>query len=101
MTIKTVIKEGTDEDVKGKFRNFVSHVKCRKALDLQKGRDYLIWGVTSDLWNQPSGYSYIIGKDTWIEWWPSEKECQKLENQDICDDFDTLSANLEITGCQT
>ncbi|KAG8441481.1 hypothetical protein GDO86_007009 [Hymenochirus boettgeri] len=101
MSIKTVIKEGTDEDVKGKFRNFISHVKCRKALDLQKGRDYLIWGVTGDLWNQPSGYSYIIGKDTWIEWWPSEKECRKHENQDLCDDFDTLSANLEITGCQT
>ncbi|XP_077326606.1 venom factor-like [Lithobates pipiens] len=99
MTIVKVIKLGTDEKAEGKQRNFVSHIKCRKALDLQKGREYLIWGVRGDLWEQPEGYSYIIGKDTWIEWWPNNRECQEPENEDICDIFFLLSENLELNGC--
>nr|AAI08835.1 c3 protein [synthetic construct] len=99
MTIKKVIKQGTDEDPEDKTRNFISHIKCRKALNMQLNRDYLIWGVTGDLWRQPDGYSYIIGKDTWMEWWPNERECQQRENQDLCDDFETVSDNLEIVGC--
>ncbi|XP_056426204.1 complement C3 [Hyla sarda] len=99
MTIVSVIKEGTDENVLDKKRNFVSHIKCRKALNLKQGRDYLIWGVRGDLWDQPSGYSYIIGKDTWIEWWPNDRECQNPENRNQCDDFADLSDNLEINGC--
>ncbi|KAM5170452.1 complement C3 [Mantella aurantiaca] len=99
MTIVNAIKQGTDEDVVGKQRNFVSHIKCRKSLDLKKGREYLIWGVRGDLWEQPSGYSYIIGKDTWIEWWPNNRECQDPENEILCDNFLILSENLELTGC--
>nr|AAH84598.1 LOC495206 protein [Xenopus laevis] len=101
MTIKTVIKQGTDEDPADKTRNFISHIKCRKALSMQLNRDYLIWGVTGDLWLKPDGYSYIIGKDTWMEWWPNERECQQRENQDLCDDFDAVSDNLEIVGCSS
>ncbi|KAM4038068.1 complement C3 [Anomaloglossus baeobatrachus] len=99
MTIINVIKEGTDVNVLNKQRNFVSHVKCRKALDLKEGQDYLVWGVRTDLWDQPSGYSYIIGKDTWIEWWPNERECQNVQNLDHCNDFEELSEALEINGC--
>ncbi|CAJ0959276.1 unnamed protein product [Ranitomeya imitator] len=99
MTIISVIKEGTDVNVLNKQKSFVSHVKCRKALDLKKGRDYLIWGVRTDLWDQPSGFSYIIGRDTWIEWWPNERECQNAENREQCDDFEELSDALELNGC--
>nr|DBA29931.1 TPA: hypothetical protein GDO54_005982 [Pyxicephalus adspersus] len=99
MTIEKVIKLGTDESVERKQRNFVSHIKCRKSLDLKKGRQYLIWGVRGDLWEQPSGYSYIIGKDTWIEWWPNDRECQEPENEALCDDFLILADNLELNGC--
>ncbi|XP_075715285.1 A.superbus venom factor 1-like [Rhinoderma darwinii] len=99
MKIIVVIKEGTDENVLNKQKNFISHIKCRKALDLKEKRDYLIWGVRLDLWDQPSGYSYIIGKDTWIEWWPNDRECQNPENRNQCDDFSELSDNLEINGC--
>eukprot|EP00079_Xenopus_tropicalis_P019380 XP_012808980.1 PREDICTED: complement C3-like [Xenopus tropicalis] len=74
---------GTDQVGEDEERNFISHIKCRKALDLKVGRDYLIWGITGDLWKQPDGYSYIIGQDTWIEWWPNERDCQRRENQDI------------------
>ncbi|KAG8573855.1 hypothetical protein GDO81_008882 [Engystomops pustulosus] len=99
MEIILVIKEGTDENVLNKQKNFVSHIKCRKSLNLIEGRDYLIWGIKNDLWDQPSGYSYIIGKDTWIEWWPNERECQNEENNKQCDDFADFTANLEINGC--
>ncbi|KAE8620169.1 hypothetical protein XENTR_v10010132 [Xenopus tropicalis] len=99
MTIKRVIKEGSDESSLGEARTFISHTKCQKALDLKAGRDYLIFGPSSDLWRQPSGYSYIIGKDTWIEWWPNESECQRRVNMDLCDDLDTVSDTLEIWGC--
>ncbi|XP_066449838.1 complement C3 [Eleutherodactylus coqui] len=101
MKIISIIKQGTDEDVLDNTRNFVSHIKCRKALNLKEGRDYLIWGVRGDLWDQPSGYSYIIGKETWIEWWPNEIECQRAENRMQCDDFEELSDNLQINGCSS
>ncbi|XP_073510478.1 complement C3 [Phyllobates terribilis] len=101
MTIISVIKEGTDVNVLNKRKNFISHIKCRKALDLKKGRDYLIWGVRIDLWDQPAGFSYIIGRDTWIEWWPNDRECQEQENRGQCDDFEELSDALELNGCAT
>ncbi|XP_075433712.1 complement C3-like isoform X2 [Ascaphus truei] len=101
MTIQQVIKEDTDVAPLGNKRNFISHIKCHKSLKLKIGRDYLIWGVTSDLWNQPSGFAYIIGKETWIEWWPNEGECQDPEHRNICDDFFEFSDNLDQVGCPT
>ncbi|KAM4749199.1 complement C3-like [Rhinophrynus dorsalis] len=99
MNIVMVVKEGTDAAPLGQNRNFISHKKCRHLLDLKIGRDYLIWGVTSDLWNQPSGYSYIIGRETWIEWWPKLTECQDEQHQKICNEFSHLSEILDLTGC--
>ncbi|KAM4676612.1 complement C3 [Discoglossus pictus] len=99
MMIQTVIKIGTDEAPQGETRNFISHIKCRKALDLKVGRDYFIWGTTADLWRQPDGIAYILGKDTWVEWWPDERACQDPENEKICDDFEEVSQSLELNGC--
>ncbi|OCT90513.1 hypothetical protein XELAEV_18019128mg [Xenopus laevis] len=101
MTIKKVMKEGGDEAPLGETRTFISPIVCQKALDLKTAQDYLIFGPTSDFWHTPSRtrYSYTIGKDTWIEWWPNEKECEQEENKDLCDDFDILSHTLEIYGC--
>ncbi|XP_053574217.1 A.superbus venom factor 1 [Bombina bombina] len=99
MKIDKVIKEGTDEAPEGNTRNFISHAKCRKALQLEVDFVYLIWGTTLDLWNQPNGYSYIIGKETWIERWPSARECQTPEYQQACDDIEMVAENLELGGC--
>ncbi|XP_072255537.1 A.superbus venom factor 1-like [Pyxicephalus adspersus] len=101
MTIVKVIKSGTDEFPEGQQRNFISHVKCRKSLDLIKGREYLIWGNKGDLWNQPSGYAYIIGKGTWIEWWPNDKECQDPGNEELCDVYFEVSEYLGLHGCSS
>ncbi|XP_053572078.1 A.superbus venom factor 1-like [Bombina bombina] len=99
MKIEDVIKEGTDENPRGNTRNFISHAKCRKSLKLEVGQSYLIWGTTTDLWVQPSSYSYIIGKETWIERWPNEKECQTAEYQQACEDITVVAENLELGGC--
>ncbi|KAM3924657.1 venom factor-like [Leptodactylus fuscus] len=101
MTIIRVAKIGTDNNILNQQRNFISHVKCRKALDMKVGRNYLIWGLRGDLWYQPSGYSYIIGRDTWIEWWPNNRDCQKKENRQKCDDFYEFSENIEFNGCDS
>ncbi|KAM4749200.1 A.superbus venom factor 1-like [Rhinophrynus dorsalis] len=99
MQITKVIKEGTDEAPEGNRRNFISHAKCRKSLDMKIGRDYLTWGISIDLWPQPSGIAYIITKDTWFEWWPNERECQDPQHQDLCNDFDVFSEELDLNGC--
>ncbi|KAM3924658.1 A.superbus venom factor 1-like [Leptodactylus fuscus] len=99
MKIIRVIKEGTEESMVNERRNFLNHISCRQALNLKQGSDYLIWGVDKDLWKLPSGYSYIIGKDTWIEWWPNNRECQKRENRRLCDDFFEFSETLDLNGC--
>uniref|UniRef100_A0A8C5QM04 NTR domain-containing protein n=2 Tax=Leptobrachium leishanense TaxID=445787 RepID=A0A8C5QM04_9ANUR len=99
MKIVQIIKQGTDADPLQQERNFISHRNCRDKLEMLRGRDYLIWGVTGDLWLQPSGYSYIIGKETWIEWWPNDRECQNPENEQLCNDYFVVSENLAVVGC--
>ncbi|XP_072005882.1 venom factor-like isoform X2 [Engystomops pustulosus] len=99
MKIITVIKEGSDDVVLNKKRNFVSHIRCRKSINLTVGRDYLIWGLESDLWQQPDGFSYLIGRDTWIEWWPNDRECQDPENTARCDNLYEFSEELSNAGC--
>ncbi|XP_010151419.1 PREDICTED: LOW QUALITY PROTEIN: venom factor-like, partial [Eurypyga helias] len=67
MNILSVIKMGTDEDPAGSNRTFVSHRQCRDALRLKMGQDYLLWGLACPL--AVTSFSYLIGKDTWLETW--------------------------------
>ncbi|KAG8591084.1 hypothetical protein GDO81_000010 [Engystomops pustulosus] len=99
MKIITVIKIGTDEVSVDDERNFIAHIKCKDALNLVIGRDYVIWGVYKDVWNTGSGFSYIITRDTWIEMWPTERECQDDEYFDLCEEFASFSEELEFRGC--
>ncbi|XP_035427750.2 complement C3 isoform X1 [Cygnus atratus] len=99
MTILSVIKMGTDEDPSGSNRTFVSHQQCRDALKLQPDQDYLVWGLASDLWVTGTRFSYLIGKDTWLETWPSEVACQDPELQPLCQDFIEFSEAMTIFGC--
>ncbi|KAG8539746.1 hypothetical protein GDO81_020423, partial [Engystomops pustulosus] len=99
MNIINVIKEGTEEKILNKKKNFFSHIKCHNALNLTAGSDYLIWGPSGDLLEQPDGYSYVIGKDTWIERWPNDTECQDPENSALCGDLRGFSAELNLIGC--
>ncbi|XP_074786135.1 complement C3 [Athene noctua] len=99
MTILAVIKMGTDEDPAGSNRTFVSHKQCRDALRLQIGQDYLLWGLASDLWATGSRFSYLIGKDTWLESWPSEEACQEPDLQPLCQDFIEFAEAMTMFGC--
>ncbi|XP_052602753.1 complement C3 [Peromyscus californicus insignis] len=99
MTIQQVIKSGSDEVQAGQERRFISHIKCRQALKLQKGKQYLLWGQSSDLWGEKPNTSYIIGKDTWVELWPEADECQDEENQKQCENLGSFTENMVVYGC--
>ncbi|XP_075381978.1 complement C3 [Mycteria americana] len=99
MTILSVIKMGTDEDPAGSNRTFVSHQQCRDALRLQIGQDYLLWGLATDLWVTSGRFSYLIGKDTWLEVWPSEVACQEPDLQPLCQDFIEFAEAMTMFGC--
>ncbi|XP_054572878.1 complement C3-like [Eptesicus fuscus] len=99
MVIKQIIKSGTDEVQLEQERRFISHVKCRAALKMQEGKNYLIWGLSSDLWGEKSNIKYIIGKDTWVELWPEADECQDDENKKLCRDLASFTENMIVFGC--
>ncbi|OBS78296.1 hypothetical protein A6R68_19306 [Neotoma lepida] len=99
MTVEQVIKSGSDEVQAGQERRFISHIKCRQALKLQKGKQYLMWGQSSDLWGDKPNTSYIIGKDTWVELWPEAEECQDAENQQQCENLGAFTETMVVYGC--
>ncbi|XP_073478914.1 A.superbus venom factor 1-like [Aquarana catesbeiana] len=98
MRIEEVLKPGTDVVTPGETRTFLSSKACRITLNFLPGRSYLVSGVSSDLWKFPdSKYKYIIGRNTWIERWLTDRECQY--NQKRCDDLLTFADNLKFIGC--
>ncbi|XP_039193190.1 complement C3 [Crotalus tigris] len=99
MDVLEVIKGGTDRNPQAKPRQYVSQRKCQEALNLKVNNDYLIWGLSSDLWHKKDEISYLITRNTWIERWPNEDECQDEEFQNLCNDFTQLSNTLTIFGC--
>ncbi|XP_069623416.1 complement C3-like [Ranitomeya imitator] len=100
MYISQVFKTGTDAAAQGNKRDFISHKKCRETLKLKEGLDYLIFGKSRDLWHADTqSYSYVIGSDTWIEWWPNDRQCQEPEYEDLCEMFYKVSEELELFGC--
>ncbi|KAM9493800.1 complement C3-like [Clarias gariepinus] len=96
MEILEVIKEGSEVGLKEKdTRVFFTHAGCRTGLNLLTGQDYLIIGPSSDIWqtgNDENGYTYTLGKNTWVEHWPSGA-C------DRCTELDNFSTELQNTGC--
>uniref|UniRef100_A0A8C6Y1Y9 Complement C3 n=1 Tax=Naja naja TaxID=35670 RepID=A0A8C6Y1Y9_NAJNA len=101
MDVLEVIKQGTDENPQAKTHQYISQRKCQEALNLKVNDDYLIWGSRSDLLLPLSRISYIITKNTRIERWPNEDECQEEEFQKLCDDFAQFSFTLTVFGCPT
>ncbi|XP_053347640.1 complement C3-like [Clarias gariepinus] len=96
--ILQVIKEGTEVGLKEKdTRGFLSQAGCRAGLNLIMGQDYLIIGPSSDIWQaggDKNSYTYILGKNTWVEHWPTGT-CDK------CTELDNFSTELQNTGCKT
>ncbi|KAF4097808.1 hypothetical protein G5714_021816 [Onychostoma macrolepis] len=106
MEIVQVIKEGTEEGLnENERRMFLSHASCRTGLGLREGQDYLIIGPITDVWHAGSTsnkYVYTLGKDTWVERWPSESECGAGSALEVkCSELKSFSKDLTESGCQT
>ncbi|XP_016427581.1 complement C3-like [Sinocyclocheilus rhinocerous] len=106
MEIAQVIKEGTEEGLnENEKRMFLSHASCRTGLGLREGQDYLIIGPITDVWHGGSTsnkYVYMLGKDTWVERWPSESECGAGSTLEVkCGELKSFAQALTKSGCQT
>uniref|UniRef100_A0A8C4HKE0 Anaphylatoxin-like domain-containing protein n=1 Tax=Dicentrarchus labrax TaxID=13489 RepID=A0A8C4HKE0_DICLA len=90
-----VCERTTDVGPRGKQRTFLSPMHCRQALDLREGKTYLIMGTSKDI-----KYLYVLGERTWIEYWPSEAECQTEEYGNTCRGLEALEQGYGLFGCQ-
>ncbi|KAM9363627.1 complement C3-like [Symphorus nematophorus] len=103
MRVLEVIKEGShDVGPQGKRRTFLSYPHCRDPLDLGRGKTYLIMGSSKDIHRdeQNETYQYVLGEKTWIEYWPTEAECQTEEYRPTCLGLDEMVQQYELFGCQ-
>ncbi|XP_029948737.1 venom factor-like [Salarias fasciatus] len=103
--ITQVIKLGVEAGVEvGQRRFFMSHGGCRDRLSLEPGSQYLIIGPKEDLWNtepDTQRYVYMLGKDTWVERWPSSAECSGSPSlQAKCKSLNDAAAELSFNGCR-
>uniref|UniRef100_A0A671TD78 Complement component c3b, tandem duplicate 1 n=1 Tax=Sparus aurata TaxID=8175 RepID=A0A671TD78_SPAAU len=104
MEITQVIKLGVEAGVEaGQTRFFMSHGNCRDGLKLEQGSQYLIIGPKEDQWNIDSDtnkYIYMLGKDTWVERWPSSAECSSNSTLEAkCKSLDDAAYELSVNAC--
>ncbi|XP_041838364.1 complement C3-like [Melanotaenia boesemani] len=105
MEIIDAIKLGVEAGVTaGQRRFFMSQISCRDGLNLKQGSDYLIMGPKEDQWTTDSetkGFNYMLGRDTWVERWPSAEECSRNPNmQSKCNTLSDAKQDLNIHGCR-
>ncbi|XP_034756642.1 complement C3-like isoform X2 [Etheostoma cragini] len=99
MEIVQIIKLGGEAGVVvGQTRFFMSHGGCRDGINLKQGSEYLIIGPKEDQWNTDSDTNraiYMLGKDTWVERWPTSAECSSMpaKCKSLSDTVDELSVN--------
>nr|XP_040041543.1 complement C3-like [Gasterosteus aculeatus aculeatus] len=97
------IKEGS-KDVRpvNKLRTFISLPHCRESLDLRLGKTYLIMGSSRDITAKENdqSFQYFLGGRTWIEYWPTNAECQKDEYRPTCAGIENMVDQYETFGCQ-
>ncbi|XP_026216242.1 complement C3-like [Anabas testudineus] len=103
MRVQQVIKEGlSDVGPLGKLRTFLSFPHCREALYLKTGKTYLIMGTSKDIHrdHQSQSYLYALSERTWIEYWPTEAECQLYEHRSSCLGLEEMVQQYGLFGCQ-
>uniref|UniRef100_A0A671YQC5 Complement C3-like n=1 Tax=Sparus aurata TaxID=8175 RepID=A0A671YQC5_SPAAU len=103
MQVLDVIKEGSFDvvDVNNNI-TFLSYQHCRESLDLKKGKTYLVMGTSRDMYRdeQNAVFQYILGERTWIEYWPTNAECQNVNYRPTCLGMEDLEEVVKIFGCQ-
>ncbi|XP_028449056.1 complement C3 [Perca flavescens] len=98
-----VIREGSlDVGPLNKQRTFLSYPHCRESLDLWTGKTYLIMGTSKDIHrdDQHQSFQYGFGERTWIEYWPTEAECQTEEHRITCLGMEEMVQQYQLFGCQ-
>ncbi|XP_070847577.1 venom factor-like [Chaetodon trifascialis] len=105
MEITQVIKLGVEDGVEvGQKRFFMSHGGCRDGLNLTQDSQYLIIGPKEDQWNIDSDtnkFVYMLGKDTWVERWPSPAECSSNPSlQTKCKRLSDAAYELSVNACR-
>ncbi|XP_047659457.1 complement C3-like [Tachysurus fulvidraco] len=101
MKIEEVLKEGSDPDVLGKIRTFMGHANCRESFGFVEGKSYLIMGHSVDLPRIEGKLQYILGEQTWIEYWPTSEEGQTKQYKETYIGIGALSQMLKDFGCTT
>ncbi|TKS69007.1 Complement C3 [Collichthys lucidus] len=102
MRVLEVIKEGSyDVGPQGKLRTFLSYPHCRESLDLVKGKHYLIMGTSKDIHrdDENNSFQYVLGERTWIEYWPTNAECQIEEHRQTCVGLEEMQQQYALFGC--
>ncbi|XP_045904439.1 complement C3-like [Micropterus dolomieu] len=103
MRVLEVTKEGNnDVGPLGKLRTFLSYPHCRSALDLKKGKNYLIMGASKDIYRdeRSQSYQYVLAERTWIEYWPTEAECQTVKHRSTCLGMEDMVQQYTLVGCR-
>ncbi|XP_017313028.1 complement C3 [Ictalurus punctatus] len=101
MKIEEVLKEGSDPDVREKVRSFMGHANCRESFGFEEGKSYLIMGRSVDLPRIDEKLQYILGEQTWIEYWPTREEGQTPAYKDKYIGISGLAQTLTDFGCTT
>ncbi|XP_036419632.1 complement C3-like [Colossoma macropomum] len=101
MKIEQVLKEGTDAGVEGQERSFMGHANCRASFDFEEGKTYLIMGRSADLPRMGGRLQYVLGEQTWIEYWPTSQEGQTPKYKEQYVGITGLAQNLLTFGCTT
>ena len=45
-------------------------------------------------------FQYVFGERTWIEYWPTEAECQTEEHRITCLGLEEMVQQYQLFGCQ-
>ncbi|XP_028998567.1 complement C3-like isoform X2 [Betta splendens] len=103
MRVLDVIKEGSsDVGSQGKLRTFLSYPHCRATLNLGAGKSYLIMGTSKNVYTDDQGHihRYVLGERMWIEYWPTDAECQTEKHNVTCSGIDEMVQKFTLHGCQ-
>ncbi|KAM9454472.1 complement C3-like isoform 2-T2 [Clarias gariepinus] len=99
MKIEQVLRTGSDPDVHEQLRTFMGHANCRESFGFEQGKSYLIMGRRTDLPRIDGKLQYILDKETWIEYWPTNEEGQTDTYRDNYIGINSLAQILEKFEC--
>ncbi|XP_039978906.1 complement C3-like [Xiphias gladius] len=102
-----------DVGPQGKLRTFLSYPHCRVALDFMIGKthqharcenliEYCPEAESVNLmeYKPTVRHQSVLGARTWIEYWPTEAECQTDEYKPTCSGIKGMVEQYTLFGCQ-